>query len=190
MTTSCTRYKCIELDDLNEEMISIYMYLILDSVLYWIAFLYFDKVLPAKFGVPQSPIFCLKPLFRWWQNKTATDSDADDDTNGSRQRKAAAAAASTAAALAAGAASRAAESADSLRERQHLQSGNGEAPPVAIMGINHVYDRGLLGRSNGRTALVDLYLTPGNKSLYRINSVNDLFDCNFTYILISAQLHG
>merc|ERR1711871_208605 len=35
MTTSCSRYACITLDDVGSEMLRIYFYLVFDTILYW-----------------------------------------------------------------------------------------------------------------------------------------------------------
>ena len=43
MTDSCRRYKCVELDDVHEEMLSAYFFLVFDTLLYWVLFLYLDR---------------------------------------------------------------------------------------------------------------------------------------------------
>ncbi|NWS77630.1 ABCAA protein, partial [Crotophaga sulcirostris] len=40
-----------------------YIMLIFDSVLYMLLAMYFDKVLPGKYGIPDPPFFCLKPSY-------------------------------------------------------------------------------------------------------------------------------
>ncbi|XP_008492894.2 ATP-binding cassette sub-family A member 10 isoform X1 [Calypte anna] len=49
-------------------LFSTYMMLVFDSVLYLLLALYFDKVLPGKYGIPDPPFFCLKPSF-WVQSR-------------------------------------------------------------------------------------------------------------------------
>uniref|UniRef100_A0A8C6KAS6 Uncharacterized protein n=1 Tax=Melopsittacus undulatus TaxID=13146 RepID=A0A8C6KAS6_MELUD len=45
-----------------------YIMLVFDSVLYMLLAMYFDKVLPGKYGIPNSPSFCLKPSY-WVQSR-------------------------------------------------------------------------------------------------------------------------
>ncbi|NXN71454.1 ABCAA protein, partial [Himantopus himantopus] len=40
-----------------------YIMLVFDSVLYMLLAMYFDKVLPGKYGIPDPPFFCLKPSY-------------------------------------------------------------------------------------------------------------------------------
>ncbi|XP_010576886.1 PREDICTED: ATP-binding cassette sub-family A member 10-like [Haliaeetus leucocephalus] len=40
-----------------------YIILVFDSVLYMLLAIYFDKVLPGKYGIPHPPFFCLKPSY-------------------------------------------------------------------------------------------------------------------------------
>ncbi|XP_008940765.1 PREDICTED: ATP-binding cassette sub-family A member 10-like, partial [Merops nubicus] len=44
-------------------LFSTYLMLVFDSVLYMLLAVYFDKVLPGKYGIPESPFFCLKPSY-------------------------------------------------------------------------------------------------------------------------------
>ncbi|NXG67151.1 ABCAA protein, partial [Hemiprocne comata] len=44
-------------------LFSTYIVLVFDSVLYMLLAIYFDKVLPGKYGIPDPPFFCLKPSF-------------------------------------------------------------------------------------------------------------------------------
>ncbi|NXP48513.1 ABCA8 protein, partial [Heliornis fulica] len=44
-------------------LFSTYIVLVFDSVLYMLLALYFDKVLPGKYGIPDPPFFCLKPSY-------------------------------------------------------------------------------------------------------------------------------
>ncbi|XP_061233233.1 ATP-binding cassette sub-family A member 10-like [Neopsephotus bourkii] len=44
-------------------LFSTYIMLVFDSVLYMLLAMYFDKVLPGKYGIPDSPFFCLKPSY-------------------------------------------------------------------------------------------------------------------------------
>ncbi|KAM6377162.1 LOW QUALITY PROTEIN: ATP-binding cassette sub-family A member 10-like [Pluvialis apricaria] len=45
-----------------------YIMLVFDSVLYMLLAMYFDKVLPGKYGIPDPPFFCLKPLY-WMRSR-------------------------------------------------------------------------------------------------------------------------
>lgn len=198
MTTSCTRYKCVGMEDLHSEMVACYLYLILDTIIYWILFLWLDKVLPAKWGVPQPPLFCLRPIFRRCRRFSGGDRDQTEpeggehiearnnepdadvvatdanpvgsDQSGLRQRRSAAAA--RAGELAAveqpsrqtektsvrrRKALQRTESADSLRERRRVETGN--IATIQMYGLHHTYDRGVLGRNKGRVALIDLFLS-------------------------------
>ncbi|NXF98070.1 ABCAA protein, partial [Eubucco bourcierii] len=49
-------------------LFSTYMMLLFDSVLYLLLALYFDKVLPGKYGIPEAPFFCLKPSY-WLRSR-------------------------------------------------------------------------------------------------------------------------
>ncbi|XP_077316742.1 ABC-type organic anion transporter ABCA8-like [Lithobates pipiens] len=51
----------------SSHILSSAIYLTLDSVLYIILTLYFDKIIPDKHGVRQEPLFCLRPSF--WSMK-------------------------------------------------------------------------------------------------------------------------
>ncbi|NXN25552.1 ABCAA protein, partial [Nycticryphes semicollaris] len=44
-------------------LFSTYIMLVFDSVFYMLLALYFDKVLPGKYGIPDPPLFCLKPSY-------------------------------------------------------------------------------------------------------------------------------
>ncbi|KFP90640.1 ATP-binding cassette sub-family A member 10, partial [Apaloderma vittatum] len=44
-------------------LFSTYIMLVFDSVLYMLLAMYFDRVLPGKYGTPDPPFFCLKPSF-------------------------------------------------------------------------------------------------------------------------------
>ncbi|XP_049669094.1 ATP-binding cassette sub-family A member 10-like [Accipiter gentilis] len=44
-------------------LFSTYIILVFDSVLYMLLAMYFDKVLPGKYGIPHPPFFCLKPSY-------------------------------------------------------------------------------------------------------------------------------
>ncbi|KAM9281114.1 ATP-binding cassette sub-family A member 10-like [Morus bassanus] len=45
-----------------------YIMLVFDSVLYMLLAMYFDKVLPGKYGIPAPPFFCLKPSY-WMRSR-------------------------------------------------------------------------------------------------------------------------
>ncbi|KFQ12295.1 ATP-binding cassette sub-family A member 8, partial [Leptosomus discolor] len=49
--------------------INLYVILSLDSVLYLLLAIYFDKVLPGKYGVPYPPLFFLKPSY-WFKPRS------------------------------------------------------------------------------------------------------------------------
>ncbi|NXY46384.1 ABC8B protein, partial [Ceuthmochares aereus] len=49
--------------------INLYVILILESVLYLLLAIYFDKVLPGKYGVPYPPTFFLKPSY-WFKSRS------------------------------------------------------------------------------------------------------------------------
>ncbi|NWX76157.1 ABCAA protein, partial [Alca torda] len=44
-------------------LFSTYIMLVFDSVFYMLLAMYFDKVLPGKYGIPDPPFFCLKPSY-------------------------------------------------------------------------------------------------------------------------------
>ncbi|NXF79117.1 ABCAA protein, partial [Sclerurus mexicanus] len=49
-------------------LFSTYIMLAFDSVWYMLLALYFDKVLPGKYGIPAPPLFCLKPSY-WMRSR-------------------------------------------------------------------------------------------------------------------------
>ncbi|NWS94649.1 ABCA9 protein, partial [Mionectes macconnelli] len=49
-------------------LFSTYIMLVFDSILYMLLALYFDKVLPGKYGIPDPPFFCLKPSY-WMRSR-------------------------------------------------------------------------------------------------------------------------
>ncbi|NWU77165.1 ABCAA protein, partial [Onychorhynchus coronatus] len=49
-------------------LFSTYIVLVIDSILYMLLALYFDKVLPGKYGIPDPPFFCLKPSY-WMRSR-------------------------------------------------------------------------------------------------------------------------
>ncbi|NXF30460.1 ABCAA protein, partial [Nyctibius bracteatus] len=49
-------------------LFSTYIMLVFDSVLYLLLAMYFDKVLPGKYGTPDPPFFCLKPSY-WMRSR-------------------------------------------------------------------------------------------------------------------------
>uniref|UniRef100_A0A8B9SHK6 ABC transporter domain-containing protein n=1 Tax=Anas platyrhynchos TaxID=8839 RepID=A0A8B9SHK6_ANAPL len=49
-------------------LFSTYIMLIFDSVLYMLLAMYFDKVLPGKYGIPHPAFFCLKPSY-WMRSR-------------------------------------------------------------------------------------------------------------------------
>ncbi|XP_010719766.1 ATP-binding cassette sub-family A member 10 [Meleagris gallopavo] len=49
-------------------LLSTYIILTFDSVLYMLLAIYFDKVLQGKYGIPAPPLFCLKPSY-WMRSR-------------------------------------------------------------------------------------------------------------------------
>ncbi|XP_074016380.1 ATP-binding cassette sub-family A member 10-like [Numenius arquata] len=49
-------------------LFSTYIMLVFDSVFYMLLAVYFDKVLPGKYGIPDPPFFCLKPSY-WMRSR-------------------------------------------------------------------------------------------------------------------------
>ncbi|NXI06362.1 ABCA9 protein, partial [Pachycephala philippinensis] len=55
-------------------LFSTYILLVFDSVLYMLLALYFDKILPGKFGIPDPPLFCLKASY-WMRSRRGSSRD-------------------------------------------------------------------------------------------------------------------
>ncbi|OXB75592.1 UNVERIFIED_CONTAM: hypothetical protein H355_015708 [Colinus virginianus] len=55
---------------------NLYIILILDSILYLLLAIYFDKVLPGKYGVPYPPLFFLRPSY-WLQRDSEHGTQPD-----------------------------------------------------------------------------------------------------------------
>lgn len=55
-------------------LFSTYILLVFDSVLYMVLALYFDKILPGKFGIPDPPLFCLKASY-WMRMRRGSSRD-------------------------------------------------------------------------------------------------------------------
>ncbi|NXS46281.1 ABCAA protein, partial [Balaeniceps rex] len=51
-----------------------YVMLVFDSALYMLLAIYFDKVLPGKYGIPDPPFFCLKPSY-WVRSRRGTTTE-------------------------------------------------------------------------------------------------------------------
>ncbi|NXR59373.1 ABCA9 protein, partial [Rhadina sibilatrix] len=51
-----------------------YILLVFDSVLYMLLALYFDKILPGKYGTPEPPLFCLKASY-WMRSRRGSTRD-------------------------------------------------------------------------------------------------------------------
>ncbi|NXR81338.1 ABCA9 protein, partial [Pycnonotus jocosus] len=49
-------------------LFSTYILLVFDSILYMLLALYFDKILPGKYGIPDPPLFCLKASY-WMRSR-------------------------------------------------------------------------------------------------------------------------
>ncbi|NXQ45813.1 ABC8B protein, partial [Catharus fuscescens] len=57
-------------------LFSTYILLVFDSALYMVLALYFDKILPGKFGIPDPPLFCLKASY-WMRMRMRRGSTRD-----------------------------------------------------------------------------------------------------------------
>ncbi|NWY69883.1 ABCAA protein, partial [Erithacus rubecula] len=55
-------------------LFSTYILLLFDSVLYMLLALYFDKILPGKYGIPDPPLFCLKGSY-WMRSRRGSTRD-------------------------------------------------------------------------------------------------------------------
>ncbi|NXI20838.1 ABCA9 protein, partial [Sterrhoptilus dennistouni] len=55
-------------------LFSTYILLVFDSVLYMLLALYFDKILPGKYGIPEPPLFCLKASY-WMRSRRGSSRD-------------------------------------------------------------------------------------------------------------------
>uniref|UniRef100_U3JIL5 ATP binding cassette subfamily A member 10 n=1 Tax=Ficedula albicollis TaxID=59894 RepID=U3JIL5_FICAL len=55
-------------------LFSTYILLVFDSVLYMLLALYFDKILPGKYGMPDPPLFCLKASY-WMRSRRGSTRD-------------------------------------------------------------------------------------------------------------------
>ncbi|NWW11401.1 ABCA9 protein, partial [Oreocharis arfaki] len=55
-------------------LFSTYILLVFDSALYLLLALYFDKILPGKYGIPDPPLFCLKASY-WMRSKRGSSRD-------------------------------------------------------------------------------------------------------------------
>jgi ABC-type multidrug transport system ATPase subunit len=180
MTTSCSRFACMTMDDLGAEMLRIYFYLILDTLLYWLGFSYLDKVLPSKYGVPEHPLYFLKPVLAWLnRHRTAPETEAQalnvvDDDEDRADDGHDHAVADPMAPNAASAAEKEMErrrgrtlpkdeTEDSRQEREMmLRSRNPNEFAVQMLGLHHEYDRSVVAnKAKARTALVDLFLSIG-----------------------------
>ena len=161
MTTSCSRFACLSMDDVGDEMLAVYFYLCFDAALYWLLFLYLDKVVPSKFGVPEHPLFFLRPLVKRWRARQqpaavarAVPMSAPERSTGGAtmveremEKRRGRALAET-------------ESADSRQERETMASVRSDDElAVQMYGLRHEYDRGVLRKQNSRVALVDLFLS-------------------------------
>ncbi|NXO86176.1 ABCAA protein, partial [Sitta europaea] len=60
-------------------LFSTYILLAFDSVLYMLLALYFDKILPGKFGIPDPPLFCLKASY-WLRSRRGSPRDVSRAT--------------------------------------------------------------------------------------------------------------
>ncbi|NXH91899.1 ABCAA protein, partial [Edolisoma coerulescens] len=60
-------------------LLSTYILLVFDSVLYMLLALYFDKILPGKYGIPDPPLFCLKASY-WMRSRRGSSRDVPRST--------------------------------------------------------------------------------------------------------------
>ncbi|NXM38200.1 ABCA9 protein, partial [Gymnorhina tibicen] len=60
-------------------LFSTYILLVFDSVLYMLLALYFDKILPGKYGIPDPPLFCLKASY-WMRSRRGSSRDVPRST--------------------------------------------------------------------------------------------------------------
>ncbi|NXJ18899.1 ABCA6 protein, partial [Dicrurus megarhynchus] len=60
-------------------LFSTYILLMFDSVLYMLLALYFDKILPGKYGIPDPPLFFLKASY-WMGNRRGSTTDVPRST--------------------------------------------------------------------------------------------------------------
>ncbi|NWW17990.1 ABCA9 protein, partial [Falcunculus frontatus] len=60
-------------------LFSTYILLVFDSVLYLQLALYFDKILPGKYGIPDPPLFCLKASY-WMRSRRGSSRDVPTST--------------------------------------------------------------------------------------------------------------
>ncbi|NXK89914.1 ABC8B protein, partial [Formicarius rufipectus] len=60
-------------------LFSTYIMLVFDSVLYMLLALYFDKVLPGKYGIPDPPFFCLKASY-WVRSRRGSTRESPRST--------------------------------------------------------------------------------------------------------------
>ncbi|XP_005526894.1 PREDICTED: ATP-binding cassette sub-family A member 10 [Pseudopodoces humilis] len=60
-------------------LFSTYILLVFDSVLYMLLALYFDKILPGKYGIPDPPLFCLKASY-WMRSRRGSTRDIPSST--------------------------------------------------------------------------------------------------------------
>uniref|UniRef100_A0A8C0VBF8 ABC transporter domain-containing protein n=1 Tax=Cyanistes caeruleus TaxID=156563 RepID=A0A8C0VBF8_CYACU len=60
-------------------LFSTYILLVFDSVLYMLLALYFDKILPGKYGIPEPPLFCLKASY-WMRSRRGSTRDIPSST--------------------------------------------------------------------------------------------------------------
>ncbi|NWS10674.1 ABCA9 protein, partial [Pachyramphus minor] len=61
-------------------LFSTYIMLVFDSTLYMLLALYFDKVLPGKYGIPDPPFFCLKPSY-WMRSRRGSTREIPRSTS-------------------------------------------------------------------------------------------------------------
>ncbi|NXD55373.1 ABCAA protein, partial [Corvus moneduloides] len=59
-------------------LFSTYVLLVFDSVLYMLLALYFDKILPGKYGIPDPHLFCLKASY--WKSRRGSTTDVPRST--------------------------------------------------------------------------------------------------------------
>ena len=160
MVLSCRYSGCVHWDNIgisvqswtpdtfsNYELVQVWLYLAGDTVLYLVLTVYFDKVVPGKFGVPASPLYPLHDLMGWLRKgegvRQKDDPEPDRAAEASKGNRATN------------------ESDDSYAQRRQLLSGDDSTNwAVEMRGLRKVYATNALGAPvpNAKAALEELYL--------------------------------
>ena len=79
------------IDYLQGEMVPILVFLVVDTILYFLLAQYLDLVMPREFGVVRSPLFCLDPIKRLITKERVPEgapSETEEDEDVAAERKA------------------------------------------------------------------------------------------------------